>query len=166
MANVTVDENHPTIENIFCIPGPYEVYQQVLFVSLNITLGIVVFLGNALVIAALQKASSLSSSIETSLLLPCEHRSWRRNCSAAPLHFSCTVSKTLQTLDTSFNEYLDRCFNFLQSTLVDTHCTKFGESPHPEVGAKIQTSDNFFGVLLLFFELLAAPMQRRGSTVS
>ena len=47
MANVTVDENHPTIENIFCIPGPYEVYQQVLFVSLNITLGIVVFLGNA-----------------------------------------------------------------------------------------------------------------------
>ena len=59
MANVTVDENHPTIENIFCIPGPYEVYQQVLFVSLNITLGIIVFLGNALVIAALQKASSL-----------------------------------------------------------------------------------------------------------
>ena len=59
MANVTVDENHPTIPEIICIPGPHEFYQQVLFASLNIGLGIIIFLGNALVIAALQKATSL-----------------------------------------------------------------------------------------------------------
>ena len=59
MANVTVDENHITIQKIFCIPGPHEIYQQVLFASLNVSLGIIIFLGNALVIAALQKASSL-----------------------------------------------------------------------------------------------------------
>ena len=59
MANVTIDENHITIQKIFCIPGPHEIYQQVLFASLNISLGIIIFLGNALVIAALQKASSL-----------------------------------------------------------------------------------------------------------
>ena len=59
MANVSVDGNHTTIQVIFCIPGPYEFYQQMLFASLNITLAIIIFLGNALVIVALQKASSL-----------------------------------------------------------------------------------------------------------
>lgn len=43
MARVTVDdEKHTTIQDIFCIPGPYKIYQQVLLAhaGLNISLGI------------------------------------------------------------------------------------------------------------------------------
>ena len=69
MANVSVDGNHTTIQVIFCIPGPYEFYQQMLFASLNTTLAIIIFLGNALVIVALQKASSLHPP--SRLLLSC-----------------------------------------------------------------------------------------------
>lgn len=43
MARITVDdEKHTTIQDIFCIPCPYKIYQQVLpaHASLNISLGI------------------------------------------------------------------------------------------------------------------------------
>ena len=59
MANVTLDRNRTLIQDIFCIPGPHKFYQQMLFASLNIIFAFITFLGNALIIAALQKASSL-----------------------------------------------------------------------------------------------------------
>ena len=59
MANITLGGNHTTTQQIFCIPGPYESYQQMLFATLNISLAIIIFLGNALITVAFQKASSL-----------------------------------------------------------------------------------------------------------
>ena len=69
MANLTDDGNHTTHETFYCSVG-FSGRQQSIFLStLNILISITAFLGNALIIVALQKVSSLHSS--SKLLFRC-----------------------------------------------------------------------------------------------
>ena len=69
MANLTVNENETEIGNLFCSARLFGVNQKILFSAFNILLSIVAFLGNVVIIFALQKPSSLHPS--SKLLFGC-----------------------------------------------------------------------------------------------
>ncbi|XP_078369747.1 melanocyte-stimulating hormone receptor-like [Oculina patagonica] len=66
MANLT---GNGTIKELFCMPDLFETHQKIIISALNIPLSIVAFFGNILIIAALQKVSSLHPP--SKLLLGC-----------------------------------------------------------------------------------------------
>ena len=68
MANLTEDENHSTDQDIFCSKS-LEKHQKIFISAFNIPLSITAFLGNVLIIVALQKASSIHPP--SKLLLAC-----------------------------------------------------------------------------------------------
>ena len=59
MVKLTGDENHTTIRQSFCRPDLYEAHKKLIISALNILISITAFLGNVLIIVALQKVSSL-----------------------------------------------------------------------------------------------------------
>ena len=69
MGNVTEDENHKAIQEFFCAHSVVETNQEIIIAAFNIPLSITAFLGNVLIIAALQKVSSLHPP--SKLLLGC-----------------------------------------------------------------------------------------------
>ena len=69
MMNLTGDRNHTTIQPSFCRPDLYEAHQRFIISALNILLSITAFLGNVLIIVALQKVCSLQPP--SKLLLSC-----------------------------------------------------------------------------------------------
>ena len=58
MANLTEDENHITDQDLFCSKG-LGISQKIFISAFNIPLSITAFLGNVLIIVALQKVSSV-----------------------------------------------------------------------------------------------------------
>ena len=68
MVNLTNNGNNTTIQDYFC-PAGLEARQKIFILTLNIPLSIMAFLGNALIIAALQKVSTLHPP--SKLLLGC-----------------------------------------------------------------------------------------------
>jgi len=69
MANLTEDGNRTTHEKLYCSVGISGMQQSILLSTLNILISITAFLGNALIIIALQKVSSLHLS--SKLLFRC-----------------------------------------------------------------------------------------------
>ena len=69
MMNLTGDGNHKTAQQSFCRPDLYEAHQRVIISAINIVLAITAIFGNMLIIAALQKVSSLQPP--SRLLLGC-----------------------------------------------------------------------------------------------
>ena len=59
MANITEEGNHTTIQGSFCRTGLHEIHQMIIFAVLHIILAMVTFVGNVLIIFALQKPLSL-----------------------------------------------------------------------------------------------------------
>ena len=59
MANSTEEGNRNTLETLACVTPSTGLYQQIILVGLNILLSITAILGNALVVLALHKESSL-----------------------------------------------------------------------------------------------------------
>ena len=59
MVNLTEDGNHTTIQELFCTPGFNGTHPNIIISTLNALLAITAFLGNILIIVALQKAPSL-----------------------------------------------------------------------------------------------------------
>ena len=57
--NVTEDLNHTTNQEFYCTTGLNKLYLKIIISVLNVSLSITAFLGNVLIIVALQKASSL-----------------------------------------------------------------------------------------------------------
>ncbi|KAL9960238.1 hypothetical protein ACROYT_G033669 [Oculina patagonica] len=57
MMNVTEDANQTSIEDLFCKADVVETHQKILVSTINILLSITAFLGNMLIIVALQKPS-------------------------------------------------------------------------------------------------------------
>ena len=68
MANTSEDGNHTT-SNLMCKTGVYETHQKIFLSVLNSTVAITAFLGNVLIIVALQNVSSLHTP--SKLLLRC-----------------------------------------------------------------------------------------------
>ena len=68
MANLTEDENHITDQDLFCSKG-LGIRQKIFISAFNIPLSITAFLGNVLIIVALQKVSSIHPP--SKLLLGC-----------------------------------------------------------------------------------------------
>ena len=69
MTNLTVNENGTEIEVLSCNARLFGVNEKILFAAFNIPLSIVAFLGNILIIFALQKPLSLHPS--SKLLFGC-----------------------------------------------------------------------------------------------
>ena len=69
MANLTEDENEGTSQYLFCNQRLFGIQEKIIFSAFNILLSITAFLGNALIIVALQKPSSLYPP--SKLLLGC-----------------------------------------------------------------------------------------------
>lgn len=69
MANLTVDENERAAEDFSCNVRLFGMNQKIIFSAFNIPLSIVAFLGNVLIISAIQKPSSLHPS--SKLLFGC-----------------------------------------------------------------------------------------------
>ena len=69
MVNVAEDGNHSSIPELFCTPRIVEEYQEITIAAFNIPLSVTAFLGNVLIIVALQKPSSLHPP--SKLLLGC-----------------------------------------------------------------------------------------------
>ena len=69
MANVTNDGNQTIYEEFYCYEVVNGIHQQAFILTLNILISVAAFLGNALIIAALPKVSSLHPS--SKLLLSC-----------------------------------------------------------------------------------------------
>ena len=69
MVNLTLNKNETGIEDLSCNTRLFGVNQKILFSAFNIPLSIVAFLGNVLIICALQKPSSLHPS--SKLLFGC-----------------------------------------------------------------------------------------------
>lgn len=71
MANVTDDGSRTTLQDFFCMPGFDGIHEEALIITaaFNIPLCITAFLGNVLIIVALQKVSSLHPP--SKLLLGC-----------------------------------------------------------------------------------------------
>lgn len=69
MANITQDENNTATEDLVFGPRLFGMEQRIIFCAFNILLSVSAFLGNALIIIALQKPSSLHSP--SKLLLAC-----------------------------------------------------------------------------------------------
>ncbi|XP_078369599.1 melanocyte-stimulating hormone receptor-like [Oculina patagonica] len=69
MGNLTEDGNHTAIRELFCRTGHNGLHQKIIISALNIPLSITAFLGNLLIIVALQKVSSLHPP--SKLLLGC-----------------------------------------------------------------------------------------------
>jgi len=69
MANLTSDGNQTTYEEFFCYGVVNGIHQQAFLLALNILISMTAFLGNALIIAALPKVSSIHPS--SKLLLGC-----------------------------------------------------------------------------------------------
>ena len=59
MANLTEDGNRTIVQQLHCSTGHYGVHLKIFISALNIPLSITAFLGNVLIIVALQKVSSL-----------------------------------------------------------------------------------------------------------
>ena len=100
MANlITVNENETEIEVLSCNTRLIGVNQRILFSAFNIPLSIVAFLGNILIIFALQKPSSLHPS--SKLLFGClavTDLDLRGRYHAASSCYIPDVSRKLQTL--------------------------------------------------------------------
>ena len=69
MANLTRDENQTTYQEFYCYGGVEGIHQQAFLLILNILISAAALLGNALIIAALPKVSSIHPS--SKLLLSC-----------------------------------------------------------------------------------------------
>ena len=69
MANLTKDGNRPTYQEYFCILDLVDTHQKIIISAFNIPLSFTAFLGNILIIVALQKVSSLHPP--SKLLLGC-----------------------------------------------------------------------------------------------
>ena len=69
MANFTNHGNRTTYAEFYCYGGVYGKHQQALILTLSIIISVTAFLGNALIIAALPKVSSIHPS--SKLLLSC-----------------------------------------------------------------------------------------------
>ena len=69
MGNSTKDESLVTIEDLFCKADTVEAHERILVSALNIPLSVIAFLGNMLIVVALQKPSSLYPP--SKLLLGC-----------------------------------------------------------------------------------------------
>jgi len=69
MANLTVNDNETAIEELFCNARLLHLDQKIIISAFNIPLSITAFLGNVLIIIALQKPSSLHPS--SKLLFGC-----------------------------------------------------------------------------------------------
>ena len=69
MANLTNDGNQTNYQEFYCHGGINGIHQQASILTLNILISVAAFLGNALIIAALPKVSSLHPS--SKLLLKC-----------------------------------------------------------------------------------------------
>ena len=69
MVNLTEDRNRTETQSLFCTTGSYAAYQKLLISAVNISLSTTAFLGNILIIIALERVSSLHSP--SKLLLGC-----------------------------------------------------------------------------------------------
>jgi len=69
MRNLTTDENHTTVQQLFCSTGLYGIHLKIFISALNIPLCVTAFLGNILIIVAIKKTSSLHPP--SKLLLSC-----------------------------------------------------------------------------------------------
>ena len=69
MVNLTEDGNYTTHETFYCSLGIIGAQEGIFLSTLNILISITTFLGNSLIILALQKVSSVHSS--SKLLLRC-----------------------------------------------------------------------------------------------
>ena len=69
MANLTEDGNRTATQDLFCMTGSYAAYQKLFISAVNITLSITAFLGNIVILIALNRVSSLRSP--SKLLLSC-----------------------------------------------------------------------------------------------
>ena len=59
MGNLTADENHTTVQQLFCSTGLYGIHLKIFISALNMPLCFTAFLGNILIIVAIKKVSSL-----------------------------------------------------------------------------------------------------------
>ena len=57
MANLTENRNYTTAQTLHCVPRHYGLYEKTFILAANIPLSVIAFLGNILIIAALQKVS-------------------------------------------------------------------------------------------------------------
>ncbi|XP_020602079.1 melanocortin receptor 4-like [Orbicella faveolata] len=69
MRNLTTDENHTTVQQLFCSTGLYGIHLKIFISALNIPLCVSAFLGNILIIVAIKKI--LSFHPPSKLLLSC-----------------------------------------------------------------------------------------------
>ena len=69
MINLTMHKNSTSIQQLFCPTGIYGVHLKILVSALNIPLCVTAFLGNALIIVAIKKVSSLRP--HSKILLSC-----------------------------------------------------------------------------------------------
>ena len=69
MANLTEDGYRTATQDLFCVTGSYAAYQKLFISAVNITLSITAFLGNIVILIALNRVSSLRSP--SKLLLSC-----------------------------------------------------------------------------------------------
>ena len=69
MVNAAEDGNHSSIPELFCKPRIVEKYQEITIAAFNIPLSVTAFVGNVLIVVALQKPSSLHPP--SKLLLGC-----------------------------------------------------------------------------------------------
>ena len=69
MANLTLDGNHTTIQELYCVPRLYGLSGKIFIYVANISLSFTAFLGNTLIIAALQRVSASLHSPSRALFL-------------------------------------------------------------------------------------------------
>ena len=138
MANLTEDGNRTATQDLFCMTGSYAAYQKLFISAVNITLSITAFLGNIVILIALNRVSSLRSP--SKLLL---------SCLASTALFVGLITQPLFLAYITSPEHAMLCyyllilFNRLSIILggvcVNTDCNKYRQTSRLVVGAKIQT---------------------------
>lgn len=69
MANLSENRNRAATQELFCTTVSYRAYEKLVIAAVNISLSITAFVGNVLIIVALQKVSSIRPP--SKLLLGC-----------------------------------------------------------------------------------------------
>ena len=157
-ANVSEDNKQnifTTAEQLYCSSDiTTGIHGEFTFISvLNAFLSVTAFLGNALILVALRKESSLHPP--SKLLL--------RNLATTDICvglISEPLAVTLEHLSLCTRGSLYNKQYFVWGVSVDTDCNKRGETSRPVVGAKIQTSCNFKASLFDHYHLLGGDFYR------
>ena len=148
IANSTADEQQPKVERLSCSSDlTAGLHAHLIFISVfNSFLSLTAFLGNALILLALHKESSLHPP--SKLLLRClATTDLYVGLMTQPLFVTVWMSmhgeRTLEYLCLRGRCRLQNIFYFDWSLSVDKDCNKRGQTSRPVVGTEIQTSCNF-----------------------